>query len=74
MTEAELQAMRDMKEPTDPDAVIPWCGEGKTVAQSKKDCPLGGCWKYRCYSSKLNASWHVAKEKHLDEKFGRKQP
>lgn len=66
----ELTKMMDEPEPTDPEAKIPWCKLGYTVKDSKEKCPLGGCWKYRCYDSKLNASWHERREKHFAEKFG----
>lgn len=72
MSEIELEKLRQMEEPKEPEAKIPWCNLGYTVKESKEKCPFGGCWKYRCFNSKLNASWHEAKEKHYAEKFGRK--
>lgn len=67
-----LQKLKEMPEPTDPEAKIPWCIHGYTVKQSKEKCPLGGCWKYRCRDSMLNAQWHKEKEKWDEERYGRK--
>jgi hypothetical protein len=42
---------------------IEWCKLGYTEQESKKKCPFGGCWKYRCINSTLNAKWHEDREK-----------
>ena len=73
MTENKLQKWRDMKEaelkPTD---IIPWCSKDYTLEKSRRECPLGGCWKYRCYDSKLNASWHEEKEAYDRDRWAKK--
>ncbi|MDD2778030.1 MAG: hypothetical protein PHI16_03955 [Methanocellales archaeon] len=66
----EIEKLKATPEPTDPDAIIPWCTLGYTVKESKEKCPFGGCWKYRCFDSKLNASWHADKEAHYAKRFG----
>ena len=47
---------------------IEWCTRGYTEKEAKEKCPLGGCWKYRCTDSKLNAKWHEDREKWREER------
>lgn len=54
---ANLEKLKKMEEPTNPNAKIPWCNLGYTVQQSKEKCPLEGCWKFRCFNSKLHNEW-----------------
>lgn len=69
MTELTLEEMKQLSEDSlEDEDKLPWCNEGKTKAQAKQDCPLGGCWKYRCRSSKLNAEWHEQREEHLNKR------
>jgi len=56
-----------------PNDKIPWCILGYTLAESKEKCPLGGCWKYRCRDSKLNAEWHEGREKWREKRYGKRK-
>jgi len=69
MNEQEMKDFdEDRLKPTDK---IPWCNLGYTLAESKERCPLGGCWKYRCFDSKLNAGWHQDREKWREKRYGK---
>jgi len=70
MNTEELENLKKMEEPTEPNAKIPWCSLGYTVQQSKEKCPLGGCWKYRCMDSLLNAGWHKKREAWREKRYG----
>jgi hypothetical protein len=67
----DLEKLKKMDEPTDPKAIIPWCNKGYTVEKSKKECPVGGCWKYRCFDSKLHGQWSEERTKWRKERYGR---
>jgi len=67
MNEQEMKAFdEDQLKSSDK---IPWCNLGYTLAESKEKCLLGGCWKYRCVDSKLNASWHEDREKWREKRY-----
>lgn len=45
-----------------PNDKIPYCLKEYTLAESKKKCPLGGCWKFRCFDSLLHGEWSAKRE------------
>lgn len=69
MKAMSIDEMKAMPEPTDPDAKIPWCNKGYTVAESKEKCFIG-CWKYRCFSSKLHDQWSEDRAKWRKKRYG----
>lgn len=66
----DLEKLKEMEEPTDPNAKIPWCNLGYTVQESKEKCPLGGCWKFRCFNSKLHDEWGKGREEWRKKRYG----
>lgn len=53
------------------DDVIPYCKLGYTKQEAREKCSSGGCWKYRCYNSKLHDDWSKKRAEWRDKRYSK---